>query len=121
MPGEPSVTTGTKSSGKVKRISIPRVQSGTDTELQSQQSGSTPLQTTVFHTVSFRTEVEESQIPPAIRTRLLDLFQQIEKEFEMLCAENSSCKFENFVFNISVRNSTSGLTTMIFILQYKTR
>ncbi|XP_058802086.1 WD repeat-containing protein 37 [Phymastichus coffea] len=90
MPGEPSITTSTKSSGKIKRISIPRVQSSTDTELQSQQSGSTPLQPIAFHTVSFRTEVEESQIPSALRTRLLDLFQQIEKEFEMLCAENSS-------------------------------
>ncbi|XP_014204165.1 WD repeat-containing protein 37 [Copidosoma floridanum] len=90
MPGEPPVTTGNKSSGKVKRISIPRVQSGTDTELQSQQSGSTPLQpVTVSQYASFRTDVEDSAIPPVLRSKLLDLFQQIEKEFEMLCAENS--------------------------------
>ena len=89
MPGEPPVTTGNKSGGKVKRISIPRVQSSTDTELQSQQSGSTPLQP--LHYVSFRTDAEDSPIPPALRTRLLDLFQQIEKEFEMLCTENNGC------------------------------
>lgn len=94
MPGEPPVTAGNKSSGKVKRISIPRVQSSTDTELQS-QSGSTPLQPTTFHTVSFRTDIEDSAIPPSVRTKLLDLFHQIEKEFEMICAENTGCMFFN--------------------------
>ncbi|XP_031780116.1 WD repeat-containing protein 37 [Nasonia vitripennis] len=89
MPGEPPVTTGNKSSGKVKRISIPRVQSSTDTELQSQQSGSTPLQPTALHYVSFRSDIEDSPIPPVLRSKLLDLFQQIEKEFEMLCTENT--------------------------------
>lgn len=95
MPGEPPATTGNKSSGKAKRISIPRVQSSTDTELQSQQSqsGSTPLQpTTALHYVSFRSELEDSPIPPALRCRLYDLFQQIEKEFEMLYTENLGCK-----------------------------
>lgn len=91
MPGEPPVT-GNKSSGKVKRISIPRVQSSTDTELQSQQSGSTPLQSTALHCVTFRSDIEDSSIPPNLRIKLLDLFQQIEKEFEMLCAENAGCK-----------------------------
>ncbi|XP_024935713.1 WD repeat-containing protein 37 isoform X2 [Cephus cinctus] len=64
MPGEPPATSASKSSGKAKRISIPRVQSSTDTELQSQQSqsGSTPLQPNALY--------------------------YIEKEFAMLCAEN---------------------------------
>lgn len=93
MPGEPPVTAGTKSRGQVKRISIPRVQSSTDTELQSQQSGSTPLQPTALHYVSFRSDIEDSTIPPVLRSKLLDLFQQIEKEFEMLCAENTGCMF----------------------------
>ncbi|XP_071567393.1 WD repeat-containing protein 37 [Temnothorax nylanderi] len=90
MPGEPPATAGSKSSGKAKRISIPRVQSSTDTELQSQQSqsGSTPLQPTALHYVTFRSELEDSPIPPALRCRLYDLFQQIEKEFEMLYTEN---------------------------------
>ncbi|XP_043670408.1 WD repeat-containing protein 37 isoform X1 [Vespula pensylvanica] len=90
MPGEPSVTSANKASGKAKRISIPRVQSSTDTELQSQQSqsGSTPLQPVALHYVSFRSDIEESPIPPTLRCRLFDLFQQIEKEFEMLCTEN---------------------------------
>lgn len=91
MPGEPSVTSSNKSS-KVKRISIPRVQSSTDTELQFQQSGSTPLQSTALHNVTFRSDIEDSSIPSALRLKLLDLFQQIEKEFEMLCAENTGCK-----------------------------
>lgn len=94
MPGEPSVTSANKASGKAKRISIPRVQSSTDTELQSQQSqsGSTPLQPVALHYVSFRSDIEESPIPPTLRCRLFDLFQQIEKEFEMLCTENLGCK-----------------------------
>lgn len=92
MPGEPTALAGIKSSGKAKRISIPRVQSSTDTELQS-QSGSTPLQpTTALHYVSFRSELEGSPIPPAVRCRLYEHFQQIEKEFEMLYTENVGCK-----------------------------
>lgn len=83
-----TTTTGGKSSGKVKRISIPRVQSSTDTELQSQQSGGTPLQPSSLHYTTFRTDPDESPIPPALRSRLMDLFQQIEKEFEIVCAEN---------------------------------
>lgn len=87
MPGEPSATAGNKSSGKIKRISIPRVQSSTDTELQS-QSGSTPLQPNAQHYAAFRTDLDDSVLPPALRCRLFDLFQQIEKEFETLYAEN---------------------------------
>ncbi|XP_048504988.1 WD repeat-containing protein 37-like [Athalia rosae] len=89
MPSEPSATTGGKCS-KTKRISIPRVQSSTDTELQSQQSqtGSTPLQPTTFHYVSFRSDLEEGIIPQILRSRLHESFQQIEKEFEMLYTEN---------------------------------
>jgi hypothetical protein len=102
MPGEPPVVTGNKSSGKAKRISIPRVQSSTDTELQSQQSqsGSTPLQPTALHYVSFRSELEDSPIPPTLRCRLYDLFQQIEKEFEMLYSENIGCKHSFICFII---------------------
>jgi len=103
MPGEPPVVTGNKSSGKAKRISIPRVQSSTDTELQSQQSqsGSTPLQSTALHYVSFRSELEDSPIPPTLRCRLYDLFQQIEKEFEMLYSENIGCK-HSFIYFIII-------------------
>lgn len=90
MPGEPSA--GGKTSGKVKRISIPRVQSSTETELQSQQSGGTPLQPTSLQYASFRPDQDESAIPPSLRSRLMDLFQQIEKEFEIVCAENIGCK-----------------------------
>lgn len=87
MPGEPSASTSNKSAGKIKRISIPRVQSSTDTELQS-QSGSTPLQPSALHYASFRADPEDSVLPPALRCRLFELFQQIEKEFEVLCVEN---------------------------------
>lgn len=90
MPGEPSIATGNKSSGKIKRISIPRVQSSTDTELQS-QSGSTPLQPNAHHYAAFRIDSDDSTLPPAVRCRLLDLFQQIEKEFEILYSENLAC------------------------------
>ncbi|XP_043273698.1 WD repeat-containing protein 37 [Venturia canescens] len=91
MPGEPSLSGGNKTSGKsTKRISIPRVQSGTDSELQSQmsQSGSTPLQPMAMHYMSFRSDIDDSPIPPAVHSRLVDLFQQIQKEFEILCLEN---------------------------------
>ncbi|XP_034940901.1 WD repeat-containing protein 37 isoform X2 [Chelonus insularis] len=90
MPGEPPTSTGTKSTTKVKRISIPRVQSSTDTELQSQlsQSGSTPLQSMALHYMSFRSDLEDSAIPSAVHSRLFDLFQQIYKEFEMVYLEN---------------------------------
>ncbi|XP_015109231.1 WD repeat-containing protein 37 [Diachasma alloeum] len=90
MPGEPPASAAGKSSGKVKRISIPRVQSSTDTELQSQlsQSGSTPLQPVSLHYVNFKNDNEETSIPPVLQSRLLDLFQQIQKEFEMVCLEN---------------------------------
>lgn len=102
MPGEPPSNSGGKAGGKVKRISIPRVHSSTDAELQSQQS-TTPLQATApssatQHYVTFRNDLEDSPIPPALRTRLLDIFQMIEKEFEMLCAENVGC--ELFCFSI---------------------
>ncbi|XP_017885735.1 WD repeat-containing protein 37 isoform X3 [Ceratina calcarata] len=89
MPGEPPMTSGGKSSGKIKRISIPRVQSSTDTELQS-QSGSTPLQPTALHYGAFRTDPDDGVLPPALRCRLFELFQQIEKEFEALYTENLS-------------------------------
>ena len=95
MPGEPPTSTSNKSSGKVKRISIPRVQSSTDTaEFQSQmsQSGSTPLQPMALHYVSLRSDIDDSAIPPTVHSRLLDLFQQIQKEFEMVCMENIGCK-----------------------------
>lgn len=95
MPSEPQATTGGKSSGKTKRISIPRVQSSTDTELQSQQSqaGSTPLQPTALHYVSFRSDLDDGTLPQSLRARLHESFHQIEKEFEMLYAENAGCKF----------------------------
>ncbi|KAF7990911.1 hypothetical protein HCN44_000716 [Aphidius gifuensis] len=90
MPHDLSVSTGTKTSAKVKRLSIPRVQSTTDNELQSQmsQSGSTPLQPLSLYCLSFRSDLEQSAIPSTVQTRLLDLFQQIQKEFELVCMEN---------------------------------
>ncbi|XP_046422270.1 WD repeat-containing protein 37 [Neodiprion virginianus] len=90
MPSDPSTASGGKSSGKTKRISIPRVQSSTDTELQSQQSqaGSTPLQPTALHYVSFRSDPDDGGVPQFLRSRLHEAFQQIEKEFEMLYTEN---------------------------------
>lgn len=97
---------GNKSSGKIKRISIPRVQSSTDTELQS-QSGSTPLQPTALHYAAFRTDPDESVLPPTLRCRLFELFQQIEKEFEVLYTENLGCMNINFfyiIFIISIYN-----------------
>lgn len=89
MPSEPSAGTAAKSSGKIKRISIPRVQSSTDTELQS-QSGSTPLQPTALHYANFRADCDDSALPLPLRCRLFELFQQIEKEFEILFTENLS-------------------------------
>ncbi|KAG8036633.1 hypothetical protein G9C98_003955 [Cotesia typhae] len=110
MPGEPPISTGTKSSSKVKRISIPRVQSSTDTELQSQlsQSGSTPLQPMAFHHLNFRTDFEDSSIPPAVHSRLFDLFQQIHKEFEMVYLENIGSQTSKIVS--SFKNPTMTCT-----------
>lgn len=90
MPSDTSTTAGGKSGGKIKRISIPRVQSSTDTEIQSQQSqtGSTPLQPTAFHYVSFRCDPDDGTMPQILRSRLHEYFHQIEKEFEILYTEN---------------------------------
>lgn len=105
MPGEPSITTGSKASGKIKRISIPRVQSSTDTELQS-QSGSTPLQPTALHYAAFRTDQDDSVLPPALRCRLFELFQQIEKEFEILYTENLGCTNHFMILYYTIINYT---------------
>lgn len=66
---------------KSKRISIPR---------HSQQSEGEVSQ--LFHNNSFRSDIDAdgTSLPPAIRSRLSDLFYQIEKEFETLYAENLS-------------------------------
>lgn len=64
---------------KSKRINIPRVQSNAESEIHN------------FQSQSFRSDMEtESMIPPIFRSRLHDLFQQIEKEFEVLYIENVS-------------------------------
>ena len=98
------MTSGNKSAGKIKRISIPRVQSSTDTELQS-QSGSTPLQPTALHYAAFRTDPDDNILPPALRCRLFELFQQIEKEFEILYTENLGCmKILIFLYVIYAMN-----------------
>ncbi|KAK7867581.1 hypothetical protein R5R35_005282 [Gryllus longicercus] len=61
---------------KSKRINIPRVQSNAESEIQ-------PFLT------NFRSDMDgESVIPPVFRSRLHELFIQIEKEFETLYAEN---------------------------------
>lgn len=94
MPIEPTISASSKSSGKAKRISITKVQNNADSEVQSQlnQSGSTPLQPGALHYVNFRSDFEDSGIPPAAHSRLFDLFQQIQKEFEMVYMENIRCK-----------------------------
>lgn len=40
----------------------------------------------------WRGETNESTLPPPLRSRLADLFGQIEREFEMVCSENAMCK-----------------------------
>lgn len=62
---------------KSKRINIPRVQSNTESEIHN------------FQSHSFRSDMDgDSLIPPLFRSRLHDLFTQIEKEFESLYTEN---------------------------------
>lgn len=62
---------------KSKRINIPRALSNTDGDINS------------FLLSNIRAEGDvESTIPPLFRSRLHDLFLQIEKEFETLYAEN---------------------------------
>lgn len=40
-----------------------------------------------------RSEVENETMAPAYRSRLHNLFRQIEKEFDLLYQENQSCKY----------------------------
>ncbi|XP_046996838.1 WD repeat-containing protein 37 isoform X1 [Schistocerca americana] len=62
---------------KSKRITIPRVQSNTDNENHP----------ALFP--SWRSDLDsEVPVPPTFRSRLHDLFNQIEKEFEALYTEN---------------------------------
>ncbi|KAK0182928.1 hypothetical protein PV327_001013 [Microctonus hyperodae] len=90
MPIEPTISASSRSSRKAKRISITKVQNNPDPEAQSQlnQTGSTPLQPGALHYVNFRSDLEDSGIPPAVHSRLFDLFQQIQKEFEMVYMDN---------------------------------
>lgn len=61
---------------KSKKANLPRVHSAIETD----------------HHSGFRSYFETDSIMPSLlKTRLHDLFQQIEKEFEILCAENISC------------------------------
>uniref|UniRef100_T1J3Q0 WD repeat-containing protein 37 n=1 Tax=Strigamia maritima TaxID=126957 RepID=T1J3Q0_STRMM len=62
---------------KSKRISIPRVRSSTDSDLQQP-----------FHFV--RDIESDSVLPTRFKNRLHELFNQIEKEFETLYTENMS-------------------------------
>nr|CAD7256369.1 unnamed protein product [Timema shepardi] len=62
---------------KSKRINIPRVHSNIENEIQN------------FQSAGFRPDIEgDSILPSALRSRLQDLFGQIEKEFETLYTEN---------------------------------
>lgn len=48
----------------------------------------------------------ESSIPPVFRSRLHDLFSQIEKEFDLLYNENLNCKIFLFIIIVSFFFST---------------
>nr|CAD7438390.1 unnamed protein product [Timema bartmani] len=62
---------------KSKRINIPRVHSNIENEIQN------------FQSAGFRPDIEgDGVLPSALRSRLQDLFGQIEKEFETLYTEN---------------------------------
>uniref|UniRef100_A0A1B6CX31 WD repeat-containing protein 37 n=1 Tax=Clastoptera arizonana TaxID=38151 RepID=A0A1B6CX31_9HEMI len=77
MPQDMNITG--KPPTKSKRISIPRMNNNSADNEGNQ----------LFCSGSFRSEVEtESGLPPLLRSRLQDLFLQIEKEFETLYAEN---------------------------------
>lgn len=52
--------------------------------------------------LGIRGEVEGEFIQPPFKTRLRELFRQIEKEFDILYAENLSCKFLKFYCNIII-------------------
>ncbi|XP_075222576.1 WD repeat domain 37 [Lycorma delicatula] len=80
MPQDDRTQPATKPA-KSKRISIPRTSNQSESEVSQ-----------LFHNNSFRSDVDAdgSGLPPAIRSRLSDLFYQIEKEFESLYAENIS-------------------------------
>lgn len=65
---------------KNKKSSIPRALSAVESDTNQ-----------IFSSM-FRSNFEsESVIPALLKTRLHDLFLQIEKEFESLCSENISC------------------------------
>lgn len=67
---------------KSKRISIPRMNNNAG-DIEGNQM--------LYHANSFRSDVDvDSTLPPIIRTKLQDLFFQIEKEFETLYVENLS-------------------------------
>lgn len=42
--------------------------------------------------IAFKTDIDNDTILPAFRTRLHNLFRQIEREFELLYQENQNCK-----------------------------
>ena len=42
----------------------------------------------------WRGETNEGTLPPSLRSRLADLFGQIEREFEMVYSENAMCKYK---------------------------
>ncbi|XP_063231430.1 WD repeat-containing protein 37 isoform X2 [Bacillus rossius redtenbacheri] len=81
---------------KTKKISIPRAQSNID-EIQNLQCS------------NFRPDLDmENNLPPAIRSRLQDLFAQIEKEFELLYSENVNffcdfCAVQEKIENLNER------------------
>lgn len=67
---------------KTKKSNIPRTHSSIEND--SQHS---------YHSAAYRSHFEgDTVIPVLLRNRLHDLFMQIEKEFEILYAENLSCK-----------------------------
>lgn len=69
----------TASSNKVqkgKRNSMNRPQSTIDSDIY----------------IAFKSDLDNDAVLPAYRTRLHNLFRQIEREFELLYQENQNCK-----------------------------
>lgn len=73
-----SVNQGTPSNKlpKSKRSSMNRPQSAIDGDIY----------------IGFRSDLENDGISPTYRSRLYNLFRQIEKEFDLLYEENINCK-----------------------------
>lgn len=69
---------------KNKKSSIPRALSSIESDSHQ-----------IYHSSLYRTYYEgDSALPAFLKSRLHDLFLQIEKEFESVYAENITCKYK---------------------------